>query len=408
MLNVIHITHAPGLSDLIQQELLDTEVISNKAEILEPHRGGLKIKFSEKSLARLWTRSRLATSALVDLGTFYCETLEDIYDASKALELEKIFGQMPDFKIDISGEMPRNIKFSQAPLKMKDAICDRQREKYGSRPSIDRDTPDLRIVAHFQGPKVHVSFDLFYEPLHKRGYRAHIGAAPIKENKAAALLMFAGYSGEETLVDPFCGSGTIAIEALCMQRQIWPGLLRKGFPSEHLISKVAPGLNKCLAEELDWCEEQFQIASKRSPKEYAPIFCSDLDAGILKKAQKNLDRLGHGLEHSLTFVRSDVLDVSHQNALWVTNPPYGERLEGEGPDGEIEDLMRAWGRKLKHECAPAKVAIVYPKSPELAKLGFKPTRHLDVPSGPIDTKFWFYEIYGGTHKKLPATVNEKS
>jgi putative N6-adenine-specific DNA methylase len=390
MLKFLHITFAPGLNELVQDELIEAGIISDKKDVFEPHRGGLKIAFSPEALVKTWTRSRLCTSALIDIGTFYCESLDEIYSAAKALELEKIFGPMPNFRIDISGEMPSNIKFSQAPLKMKDAICDRQREIYGYRPSVDRDDPDLRIVAHFQGPKVHISFDLFNEPLHKRGYRAHIGSAPIKENKAAALLRFAGYTGAEVLVDPFCGSGTIALEALMIQRQIWPGLLKQ-FPKDSLLEKVSEGLSKLLSAELDWCEEQFkQKQAEGAP--FASILASDADPGILRKARKNLELLGHGMENEISFIVSDVLDLDYKDALWVCNPPYGERLEGEGPDGEIEELMRDWGYKLKHTCAPARIAIIYPKSPELNKLGFKPSRNLDVPSGPIATRFWFYEV----------------
>ncbi len=391
MLKFLHLTFAPGLSDLVQDELLESGIIANRNEVMEPHRGGLKLAYKEETLVKVWTRSRLCTSALIDIGTFYCETLEEIYDAAKALELEKIFGAMPTFRIDISGEMPSSIKFSQAPLKMKDAICDRQREKFGYRPSVDREDPDLRIVAHFQGPKVHISVDLFNEPLHKRGYRAHIGAAPIKENKAAALLRFAGYTGKETLIDPFCGSGTIALEALMIQREIWPGILKR-FPKDSLLAKVSETLPQTLSTELDWCEERFKI--RQTEGNFASIMASDADPGILRKAEKNLKLLGHGMENEISFLISDVLDLDYKDALWVCNPPYGERLEGEGPDGEIEELMRDWGYKLKHTCAPAKVAMIYPKSAELNKLGFKPSRKLEAPSGPINTWFWYYDIYG--------------
>lgn len=390
MLKFIHLTHAPGLSDLVQQELRQSNIIDPSENVLEPHRGGLKVKFSPETLVRVWTRSRLLTSALVDLGAFYCETLEDLYDAAKAIRLEDVFGAMPNFRIDTSGEMPDDIKFSQAPLKIKDAICDRQREKFGFRPSVERDTPELRFVAHFQGPKVHLSFDLFYEPLHKRGYRAHIGAAPLKENKAAALLFFAGYTGEEFLVDPFCGAGTIALEALSLQRNLWPGLMKE-FPREELLTRVHADLPQILNDEFDWCVSSFEERAQRT--DFAPIMASDADPSVLRKAHKNLALLERGLEDSLNFVRADVLDVEYKDALWVCNPPYGERLEGEGPDGEIEILMSAWGRKLKHQCAPAKVAIIYPKSPELHKLGFKAKRYVDAPSGPIPTRFWYYDIY---------------
>lgn len=390
MLNFIHLTFAPGLTELVQNELLQAQIIQDAKEVLEPHRGGMKLIYKPETLVKIWTRSRLCTSALVDVGTFYCETLQDIYDAAKALELEKVFGAMPTFRIDISGEMPKNIKFSQAPLKMKDAICDRQREKFGYRPSVDREYPDLRIVAHFQGPKVHVSIDLFNEPLHKRGYRAHIGAAPIKENKAAALLNFAGYNGTQTLVDPFCGSGTIALEALMIQREIWPGLMKR-FPKDSMLAKLSPNLPKLLSEELDWCEERMR--TKAAEGNFASILASDADPAILRKAYKNLDLLGHGMQNEISFMRSDVLDLEYKNALWACNPPYGERLEGDGPDGEIEALMSNWGFKLKHSCAPAQVALIYPKSPELNKLGFKAKRYIEVPSGPIPTRFWFYDIY---------------
>ncbi|HVJ66213.1 MAG TPA: hypothetical protein VM901_13225 [Bdellovibrionota bacterium] len=391
MLKFLHLTFAPGLTTLVESELIDSGIIADRKEILDPHRGGLKLAYRPETLVKVWTRSRLCTSALIDLGTIYVESLADVYEASKALELEKLFGAMPTFRIDTSGEMPDKVKFSQAPLKMKDAICDRQREKFGFRPSVDRENPTLRLVAHFQGPKVHVSVDLFNEPLHKRGYRIHIGAAPIKENKAAALLKFAGYTGAEPLVDPFCGSGTIALEALMIQRGLYPGLLKE-FPREEILTKLDARLPALLREELAWCEAHFRETSDKG--NFASILASDADGGILRKAEKNLQRLGRGLEREISFTRADVLDLDYKDSLWVCNPPYGERLEGEGPDGEIEELLRDWGYRLKHTCAPARIALIYPKSSELNKLGFKPSRKQQAPSGPIDTWFWYYDVYG--------------
>ena len=115
-------------------------------------------------------------------------------------------------------------------LKTKDAIVDQFREKFGERPSVNMETPDVRINVHAHREQATVSIDLSGESLHRRGYRARGVAAPLKENLAAAILLRAGWptlaASGATLVDPMCGSGTLVIEAALMACDIAPGWLR--------------------------------------------------------------------------------------------------------------------------------------------------------------------------------------
>lgn len=212
--------------------------------------------------------------------------------------------------------------------RVKDALVDRQREKYRQRSDVDAVDPDVHFLVRLANDQVTLYADLSGEPLHRRGYRSAGGTAPIKENLAAALLHLAGYDGTLPLFDPCCGAGTILCEAALIAQRRAPGLLRSAFGLERFV--------RCGASQRSQFRELRDSARREVRTDIAvPLFGSDIDLDAIDRAKQNLRRLG--VEAKLG--RRDVLQMepAEQSGLVVTNPPYGVRLEG----GELFDQRLA-------------------------------------------------------------------
>lgn len=168
----------------------------------------------------------------------------------------------------------------------------------------------------------HILLDVTGDPLHKRGYRTESGDAPIKENLAAALVAFANWKYSTPLLDPFCWSGTIAIEAAMIARNIAPGLTR------HFRIEELPCYNRALME-----EARTELRNKAYPSGKYTIIARDIDSSVVEKAQRNAERAG--VNEDITFEVGNFLEQESQNTI-ITNPPYGNRLQSH----EIEDIYK--------------------------------------------------------------------
>ncbi len=216
------VTTAAGLESLLLEELADLGLEAEPTPA-----GALVLKTDWDGAARILTRSRIASRLLLSIREFSAGHAAMLYDQVRRIDWPKIFS--PDDSIAIRGHGATHgtdYTLSFASLKIKDAICDEFRYSGLPRPDVDRADPRVRLTAFFHGGRCELSIDLSGRPLHRRGYREEGAAAPMRENRAAALLRFAGYDGSTPLVDPFCGSGTIVIEAALIALRRAPGLMR--------------------------------------------------------------------------------------------------------------------------------------------------------------------------------------
>ena len=186
--------------------------------------------------ACLW--SRTASRILLPLTRFPAPTPEALYDGIRAIPWEEHLAPEGTLTVDFTLAQSQITHSHFAALKVKDAVVDRFRDLFGVRPSVDRERPDLRLNVYLYRDSARVSLDLSGESLHRRGYRDEGAAAPLKENLAAAILLFAGWpelaSAGAPFVDPLCGSGTLPIEAALIAGDIAPGLLRHAFRFQRL------------------------------------------------------------------------------------------------------------------------------------------------------------------------------
>lgn len=335
--------------------------------------------------ACLW--SRLANRVLLNLTKFDAATPEALYQGIQTIRWDK--------HIDVDGTFVVQFVPSQSQIshslfgaqKVKDAIVDQMRERFGSRPDVSKEQPDVSVYVYLRRDVATVYLDLSGESLHRRSYRTAGGAAPLKENLAAALLIRANWpeiaKSGGTLLDPMCGSGTLLIEGALQAGDIAPGLLRDYFGflgwKQH-----QPEIWKSLVAEAELRREQ---TSRSMPM----IVGYDQDPDAIKIAFENIERAGMlGKIH----VEKRELDVfapkeKEQPGLVIVNPPYGERL---GEVSELQPLYASLGLRLKEAFTGWRAAI-FTGNPELGKqMGLRAKKYYSLFNGAIPCQLLLFDV----------------
>ena len=337
----------------------------------------------------LW--SRLANRVLLNLGHERVEDAEGLYRAVVEIPWEEHISPTGVLWVQFSGTN-REIRNSQfGAQKAKDAIVDRLRKATGARPDVDKRDPDLSVMLRLHRDKLEIGIDLCGDSLHRRGYRTHIGAAPLKENLAAALLVRAGWPeiAEQggALLDPMCGSGTFLVEGALMAADIAPGLMRDSF-----------GFERWLNHQNDlWLplrEEALQRRVEGLQKPLPEIRGYDADAKVLFAAESNIARAGLDKHVRVSCRPVGAFKVpSHRPVkpgLVITNPPYGERL---GEQEELRETYAELGRQLKQEFGGWKAAI-FTGNPELChSTGLRSHKQYKLFNGSIPSQLLLFEIH---------------
>lgn len=315
-------TAAKGTEGVLRDELKELGIARVKAT-----RGGVYFgsecaaEGSSAELAsalRVCLHSRIAVRVLARQASFEAGDGDALYAGVRAVPWERVLDARLTLAVDAHIRDSPVTSSAFAAQRAKDAIVDRLRDLHGARPDVDRHNPDVSVVLHWVGDRATVSLDVGGGSLHARGYRSEAGTAPLRETLAAALVRLSEWDGRTPLHDPFCGSGTLAIEAAQWARAIAPGLGRARFGCERWASHGA-GEQSLLAE-----LRQEARAGARPGSEAPPIFASDDDERVLAFARRNAQRA----DVEIRFTRADArrLERSHERAFVLTNPPYGERL----------------------------------------------------------------------------------
>jgi len=361
----------------------------------------------------LW--SRLASRVMRSIGQRRYRDDDDLYRLANSVAWEEHFDAQRTLRVDVSAQRSPLRSLNFATLRIKDGIVDRLRTASGARPSIDTRSPDVRVFAHLDAREATLYLDLSGEPLFKRGWRSGAddkGSAPLKENLAAGLLALAGWTPGTPLCDPFCGSGTIAIEAAQRTFDIAPGATRN-FGFERLLDHD-PTLWKRLRDE---AKGRARSAAQRIANESGAVRIagSDLDREAIARARRNLVRAG--IPEGVVAWRA--LDAGRVRApfdgpgLIVTNPPYGERLQArssaphEGP-ARPEAAIRAFGVSLKEHFVGWRVWILS-SDPRLPRqLGMQERRRTPLFNGAIECRLFSFEVFGPrAAPPTPGTPNRQ-
>ena len=330
---------AAGVEDFLAPEV--RRITACKPADLIKQRGGIAVRGSWRDAMLLNLHSRLAQRVLVLLSYTEYRHEQDLYRAASEVAWEVWFTPRQSIKVEITAQHSPLTSLNFAALKIKDAVCDRFRQKaQGVRPDVNTQRPDVRIYAHLTTDGCSLYIDTSGEPLFKRGWREDTGDAPLKETLAAAMLAATGwFDGEadlQPLYDPCCGSGTIAIEAAQMACNIAAGSRRR-FAFEQYVpfqQHVWDAIKKeAVSGELIRAIDQKPI-----------IFGSDVSHRMVDFAQRNAERAG--VADVIEFRGGDALqrmppvDVTgNVGGVMLLNPPYGERIEVGGvAKGFVADL----------------------------------------------------------------------
>jgi len=378
-----------GLGDLLARELgaLGAEDLRERGTSVQ-FRGALETAY------RACLESRLANRVLLEIASFTARDAQQLYEGARALDWREHIGPQATIACEFSGRHPTITHSHFAALKLKDAICDQLRERTGSRPDVVRDRPSVRIHAHAQRETITLSIDLAGESLHRRRYRTGAGAAPLKENVAAGMLLRAGWqelaAKGAAFLDPMCGSGTLVIEAAMIAADIAPALGRDyfGFLGWR-------GHNAALWERLR-LEAQQRIRSELPTG--GAIRGLDQDPAIIRTARENAQQAGVA-----TLVQFEALPLAQAApaegsvpGLVAANPPYGVRMQD--PD-RARALYRELGEVLR-ERFQGWDAVILTGAPELGReLGIRAHRTHTLWNGAIECRLLRMKIEAASERE---------
>jgi putative N6-adenine-specific DNA methylase len=371
------------------EALLADELLGFGARNTERVPGGVAFEGDMRVCYRANLESRLATRVLARLARAPYRNDKDVYEAALALRWPEWFSEKHSIRVDVNAIRSPLKSLEFATLRIKDAVCDRFRGDRGIRPDVDTRTPGVRIQGFLDKENVTLYLDTSGEPLHKRGYRKEAGEAPLKENLAAGIVRLTGWDGSEPLLDPMCGSGTLAIEAAMMALAIPPGHAR-GFGFERLASFDRRGWNDVREQAL---------ARAQAPRRLA-LFARDRYGEELKKARANLEAAG--LADCVELKQADILDSSAPAlaGVLIANPPYGARL---GEDQALAEFYPKLGDTLKKYYAGWRCYFFSgdPRLPRLIRL--TASKRTPLYNGPLECRLYEYRIVAGSMRK-PRTV----
>ena len=382
------------------EALLADECTRLTAAPVRAQRGGVSVRGDERTAMQLNLESRLAQRVLWPLahGTYHNEV--DLYDLARSVDWTRWITPRQTLRVDTTAHRSPLRSLNFATLRVKDAVCDALRDATGERPSVATRSPDLPLALHLSPTHATLYADTSGEALFKRGWRdagALKGEAPLKETLAAAMLAAAGWQGraeDGPLLDPFCGAGTIAIEAAQIACAIVPGAHRR-----FAFERLAPWS----AHQSAW-REMKQAAQARRRRSAVPIFAGDVAFRMTDFATRNAERAG--VAEAIEFKTADALQRPPpcERGTMILNPPYGERIEAKGTgrqaiesgDGTPAEFFAALAAHWKRHYAGWSAWVLTPemKLPSLMRL--KESRRVPLWNGPIECRLFRFDMVAGS------------
>ena len=369
-----------GLEGVLEQELHDLGVpMTTKTE------GGISFLAPWATMYWVNLKSHIASRVLWEVGQASYLSEDDVYRAAYSLPWPDWFTSSQTIKVKVSARRCSLTSLDFITLRVKDAVCDKFIAVRHKRPDVDTKRPNIRIDAFLDESTVTFYLDTSGEPLFKRGHRVLSVEAPLRENLAAGLLRLAGWTPNEVLLDPMCGSGTIPLEAALMARKIAPGQSRS-FGFERLI----------VHDPKRWGHLREASRIKQLATVPAAIYASDRDPAAGKIAQRIFQGAGVGIDIRLR--QSDVLDLEApaEQGVIMINPPYGVRLSK--PE-ELDNFYPKLGDWLKQRFSGWR-AYIFTGDLRVPKLiGLAPSKRIPLFNGPLECRLYEFLIMAGSMRK---------
>ena len=360
------------------EAVLKREIIELGYEITSVEDGRVTFIGDAEAVCRANVFLRTAERILIKVGQFHAETFDELFEGTKALPWEEYLPQNAKFWVAKAASVKSKL-FSPSDIQsiMKKAMVERMRKVYRVNwfPE-DGDAFPIRVFLHKD--EVTVSLDTTGESLHKRGYRKLTAKAPIAENLAAALIMLTPWNKTRILVDPFCGSGTIPIEAAMMAANMAPGMNRSFLAESwtHIIPKK------------EWYACMDEAAELVDFSQMPDIQGYDIDEDMVKIARENARMAG--VDKLIHFQRRGVEDLHHPKkyGFIITNPPYGERLQDKS---QMPQLYRTIGERFRELDSWSMYLITAYEQAE-KDIGRKADKNRKIYNGMMKT--YYYQFLG--------------
>lgn len=371
-----------ALSSKGVEELLADEIRAQGGEVIKVTMGVVRFNAELRTGYQLCLWSRLATRILRLIQSEPITADSDLYAVAQKIDWPQQMSLRNTLAVDCVGKHPKIDNTQFGAIRLKDAIVDQFREETGHRPDVDRMDPDVRFQVRLDKNHFHFLQDFSGPSLHQRGYRAGQGEAPLKEHLAAALIKRSGWQLEQPLFDPFCGSGTIVVEAALIALNKAPGLSRDKFAFEGW-----PGHRDVIWQSL----KKEAKAAERTLTARIQFWGSDLDERNLAKAKQNAARAGVGAYVQFDYADATALKapVCHSPGVIVTNPPYGERL------GDLPSLIPLYSKfslAIKQHYQGWRLAIITSNSDLLRALRLSKSKSYKFTNGPLDCDFTLFDL----------------
>ena len=343
---------APGLEPLLEAEL---RALGFADATSSP--GGVSFACDGAGLARANLHSRLASRVVVRLAAFRATAFHELERAARKVEWPRMIAPKSGFRLRVTTKKSRLYHSDAIAQRVAEAVVravpsavpvelkgrDDEGEAIESADESEVDGVQL-IVVRFEHDRCTISADASGALLHRRGYRQAIARAPLRETLAAAMLAAVRYDASQPMVDPFCGSGTLVIEAAMMARDIAPGLQRE-FAAETWPESRAE----------HWRSVREMARARVKPSAAAPLIGSDRDTGAIAAATANAARAGVSADVEFVHRALSDLAVPAGPGLLIANPPYGVRV---GESGPLRDLYARFGQVARTVCPGWRVALL--------------------------------------------------
>jgi putative N6-adenine-specific DNA methylase len=319
-------TAAMGLESLVAKEVRD---LGYECQV---ENGRITYKGDELAIARsnLWLRT--ADRVKIKAGEFKAYTFDELFEKTKAIPWEQFLPENAEFPVSGKSQKSKLFSVSDCQSIVKKAIVERLRKAYKKTSWLEENGPLFKIEVSLLKDVATLTIDTSGSGLHKRGYRVDQGEAPLKETLAAALVMLTNWTPERPFADPFCGSGTIPIEAALIGQNIAPGFNRE-----------------FVSESWDWMPDTVWEQARNEAEDMAKydqpldITGSDIDHRLVKIAAENAFEAGLGDLVNFKQMRVHDFAVKKDYGVIVSNPPYGERL---GEKNAVEQMYKEMGKVL--------------------------------------------------------------
>lgn len=364
-----------GLTDALALELSEMGL-----NVTDKSAAGCYFEANWEGVYKANLQSRLASRIIKPIQDFTAYRADELYGQIMRHDFTKYIRPDQTLMVDASVKdcMLHDQRF--VAMKIKDAIVDQFRDKFGARPDVDNRNPDLRVQVKAVNNNFSIAIDTSGDSLFMRGYRQEAVDAPLKENLAAGLIKLSEWDRKTTLVDLMTGSGTFLIEAAMMAMNIAPGIHRKRFGFMKLANFDKAVWQKVVDEAMNAEKEDLDFK----------FFGYDIDRRAIAIAKDNAKSAG--VDHVIEFKRESVATVAApvEKGMVVVNPPYGARI---GDEDNVRDVYRDLSFTLKNRFKGWDAWILSGNKDLIGDLRLKSTRKHFIYNGAIECRFLKYSMH---------------